>query len=60
MFKVNVQDMIDNSVDYTLVTMCGEMIRHFCEETEPTQVLDCLIVSYKIFKIQNFPIIKCF
>lgn len=43
MFKINIQDMIDNSVDYTLITMCSDMIKHFCEETEPAQVLDCLI-----------------
>lgn len=46
MFKIHTQDMIDNSVDYTLVTMCHDMIKRFCEATDPSKILDCLKVTY--------------
>lgn len=45
MFKIHTQDMTDNSVDYTLVNMCQNMIKHFCDNTELTKILDCLKVS---------------
>lgn len=45
MFKVRTQDMIDNSIDYTLVTMCQNMIKEFCDNYEPARILDCLKVG---------------
>lgn len=53
MFKIHTQDMIDNSVDYTLVTMCHDMIKQFCENTEPSRILDCLKVRLIFAKNLN-------
>lgn len=53
MFKVRTQDMIDNSIDYTLVTMCQNMIKEFCDNYEPTRILDCLKVGTKSYYLKN-------
>lgn len=45
MFKIHVQDLTDNSVDYTLINICQDMIKQFCETAEPSGILTCLRVS---------------
>jgi hypothetical protein len=44
-FNVEKQELLDSSVDYTLLTTCRQMIRQFCHDEDQSQALVCLKVS---------------
>ncbi|XP_067007577.1 Golgi apparatus protein 1 [Anabrus simplex] len=41
-FNVERQEMVDNSVDYVLITTCQQMIRQFCHQEDQSKALVCL------------------
>ncbi|XP_055943166.1 Golgi apparatus protein 1-like isoform X2 [Argiope bruennichi] len=41
-FNREKEEMIDNSIDYALISTCKPMIKKFCSDTEMTQILECL------------------
>ncbi|PSN56256.1 Golgi apparatus protein 1 [Blattella germanica] len=41
-FNVEKQELMDSSIDYTLMTTCRHMIRQFCHEEDQSQALVCL------------------
>lgn len=47
-FKVEKEEMDDNSVDFPLRSTCKEPIQHFCKN-DMTQALDCLKASIRLF-----------
>lgn len=55
------QEIMDNSIDYSLLTTCADMIQHFCTHTPTEHVLDCLKVSMspKIAIILKLPFKSC-
>lgn len=44
-FKLKKQEILDNSIDYSLMTMCADTIQQFCPQTSSEHVLDCLKVK---------------
>ncbi|XP_018326849.1 Golgi apparatus protein 1 isoform X2 [Agrilus planipennis] len=41
-FKVKMQELTDNAVDYVLLTTCADTIDRFCPRTDKEFVLECL------------------
>ncbi|GFR07100.1 golgi apparatus protein 1 [Trichonephila clavata] len=41
-FNREKEEMIDNSIDYALISTCKPMIKKYCSDTELTQILECL------------------
>ncbi|GFT88871.1 golgi apparatus protein 1, partial [Trichonephila clavipes] len=41
-FNREKEEMIDNSIDYALISTCKPMIKKYCSDTEMTQILECL------------------
>jgi hypothetical protein len=55
-FNVEKQELLDSSVDYTLLTTCRHMIRQFCHEEDQSQALVCLKVSdYIVLSVGREP-----
>ncbi|GIY71110.1 golgi apparatus protein 1 [Caerostris extrusa] len=42
LFNREKEEMIDNSIDYALISTCKPMIKKYCSDTELTQILECL------------------
>ncbi|XP_076374077.1 Golgi apparatus protein 1 [Tachypleus tridentatus] len=42
LFKLEKEEMVDNAIDFTLMTVCKTMIKKFCPDEHDSQVLYCL------------------
>lgn len=47
-FKLKKQEILDNSIDYSLMTMCADTIQQFCSHASSEHVLDCLKVKFDV------------
>ncbi|XP_015923497.1 Golgi apparatus protein 1 [Parasteatoda tepidariorum] len=41
-FNREKEEMVDNAIDYALITTCKPMIKKYCSDTDLSQILDCL------------------
>uniref|UniRef100_F6PW80 Golgi apparatus protein 1 n=1 Tax=Xenopus tropicalis TaxID=8364 RepID=F6PW80_XENTR len=41
-FKLQETEMMDPELDYTLMRVCKQMIKRFCSDTDPKNILQCL------------------